>query len=34
MNEAVGQIFAAAEELRALVTDLAATRQGNPADDR
>jgi cytochrome P450 len=33
MDEALGQIFAAAEELRALVTDLAAVRQGNPSDD-
>ncbi len=33
MDEALGQIFAAAEELRALVTDVAATRQGSPADD-
>jgi cytochrome P450 len=33
MDEALGQIFAAAEELRALVTDLAAARQGNPTDD-
>jgi methyl-branched lipid omega-hydroxylase len=33
MDEALGQIFAAAEELRALVSDLAATRAGRPADD-
>jgi cytochrome P450 len=33
MDEALGQIFAAAEELRALVTDLAAARQVSPADD-
>jgi cytochrome P450 len=33
MDEALGQIFAAAEELRALVTDLGATRAGNPTDD-
>ena len=33
MDEALGQIFAAAEELRALVTDLAAARQASPTDD-
>ena len=33
MDEALGQIFAAAEELRALVSDLAASRAGNPTDD-
>ena len=33
MDEALGQIFAAAEELRALVGDLAATRVANPTDD-
>ena len=33
MDEALGRIFAAAEELRALVSDLAATRAGRPADD-
>ena len=33
MDEALGRIFAAAEELRALVTDLAAARQASPADD-
>ena len=33
MDEALGQIFAAAEELRALVSDLAATRVANPTDD-
>jgi cytochrome P450 len=33
MDEALGQIFAAAEELRALVSDLAATRVSNPTDD-
>jgi methyl-branched lipid omega-hydroxylase len=33
VNEALGQIMTAAEELRALVTGLAATREGNPTDD-
>jgi methyl-branched lipid omega-hydroxylase len=33
VNEALGQIMTSAEELRALVTDLAATREGNPTDD-
>jgi methyl-branched lipid omega-hydroxylase len=32
-GEALNQIFGAAEELRALVADLGATREGNPADD-
>ena len=33
LNEALGQIMTSAEELRALVTDLASTREGNPTDD-
>jgi cytochrome P450 len=33
LDEALGQIFAAAEELRALVSDLAVTREGHPTDD-
>ncbi|HEY3735149.1 MAG TPA: cytochrome P450 [Streptosporangiaceae bacterium] len=33
MDEALGQIMTSAEELRALVTDLAAAREKNPADD-
>ncbi len=33
MDEALGQIIAAAEELRALVTDLAASRADRPTDD-
>ncbi len=33
LDEALSQIFAAAEELRALVSDLAATREGHPTDD-
>jgi methyl-branched lipid omega-hydroxylase len=32
-NEALGQIMTSAEELRALVTDLAATREKHPTDD-
>jgi cytochrome P450 len=33
MNEALGQIMTSAEELRGLVTDLAAVREGHPTDD-
>jgi methyl-branched lipid omega-hydroxylase len=33
VNDALTQIMTSAEELRALVTDLAATRAGNPTDD-
>jgi methyl-branched lipid omega-hydroxylase len=33
LNEALGQIMTAAEELRALVTDLGAARQASPTDD-
>jgi methyl-branched lipid omega-hydroxylase len=33
LNEALGQIMTSAEELRALVTDLGSTREGNPTDD-
>ena len=33
LDEALSQIFAAAEELRGLVSDLAATREGHPTDD-
>jgi cytochrome P450 len=33
MSEALGQIMTSAEELRTLVTDLAAVREGHPTDD-
>jgi methyl-branched lipid omega-hydroxylase len=33
MDEALGQIMTSAEELRALVTDLGAVREGHPTDD-
>src|SRR5579875_941174 len=33
VNEALGQIMTSAEELRGLVTDLAAVREGHPTDD-
>ncbi|HLX51085.1 MAG TPA: cytochrome P450 [Streptosporangiaceae bacterium] len=33
LDEALGQIMTSAEELRALVTDLGSTREGNPTDD-